>query len=280
MYDRVRVEALARQWLAEDIGHGDLTAELMLDADAVGRFHMNARQPLVVAGIEVAAVVYRCADPAVTFEPRVRDGDRVEKGALLAVISGPARALVTAERTALNIVQHMSGIATETARYVAAIAGTRAIMIDTRKTTPGLRMLEKHAVVCGGGRNHRLGLDSGVLLKDNHIAVCGSIAAAVQRARVAVPVLTRIEVECDRLDQVEEAVAAGVDMILLDNMAPEQLRAAVALVAGRVPLEASGGVRYETVRAIAETGVDFISSSKITQSAPAVDIGLDEPAQG
>ena len=280
MYDRVRVEALARQWLAEDIGHGDLTAELMLDADAVGRFHMNARQSLVVAGIEVAAVVYRCTDPAVTFERRVRDGERVEKGALLAVISGPARALVTAERTALNIVQHLSGIATETARYVAAIAGTRAIMIDTRKTTPGLRMLEKHAVVCGGGRNHRLGLDSGVLLKDNHIAVCGSIAAAVQRARVAVPVLTRIEVECDRLDQVEEAVAAGVDMILLDNMAPEQLRAAVALVAGRVPLEASGGVRYETVRAIAETGVDFISSSKITQSAPAVDIGLDEPAQG
>ena len=280
MYDRVRVEALARQWLAEDIGHGDLTAELMLDADAVGRFHMNARQALVVAGIEAAAVVFRCVDPAVTFEPRVRDGDRVEKGALLAVISGPARALVTAERTALNIVQHLSGIATETARYVAAVAGTRAIMIDTRKTTPGLRMLEKHAVVCGGGRNHRLGLDSGVLLKDNHIAVCGSIAAAVQRARIAVPVLTRIEVECDRLDQVEEAVAAGADMILLDNMGPEQLRTAVALVAGRVPLEASGGVRYETVRAIAETGVDFISSSKITQSAPAVDIGLDEPAQG
>ena len=192
------------------------------------------------------------------------------------VLTHGQRGLLTAERTALNIVQHMSGIATETARFVAAIAGTKAKLIDTRKTTPGLRMLEKHAVLCGGGANHRLGLDGGVMIKDNHIAVAGSIKAAVARARAAIPLLIKIEVECDRLDQVSECIDAGADVIMLDNMSLDDMRAAVKLVNDRIPLEASGGVRYETVRGIAETGVDYISTSRITQAAPAVDIGLDE----
>ena len=198
-------------------------------------------------------------------------------GEPLARVHGPAQGILTAERVALNILQRLSGIATETARYVAEIGNHRACLVDTRKTTPGLRMLEKHAVQCGGARNHRLGLDSGVMLKDNHIAVAGSIAAAVERARAAVPILTRIEVECDRLDQVDEALAAGADTILLDNMPLEVMRTAVARVGGRVPLEASGGVRFERIRAIAETGVDFISCGRLTQGSPAVDIGLDAP---
>jgi len=200
----------------------------------------------------------------------------VEKGAILLEVSGSARSMLTAERTALNIVQRLSGIATETARYVDAIAGTKARLLDTRKTTPGLRALEKHAAACGGALNHRLGLDSGVMIKDNHIAVCGSIRAAVARARQVLPVLTKLEVECDRLEQVQEALGTEVDVIMLDNMSVSAMKEAVALVAGRVKLEASGGVRLETIRAIAETGVDYISTSKITQSAPAVDIGLDD----
>ena len=179
---------------------------------------------------------------------------------------------------ALNIVQRLSGIATETAKYVDIIKHTKARLLDTRKTTPGLRMLEKHAVTCGGGLNHRLGLDNGVMIKDNHIAVCGSIALAVERARRQLPALTKLEVECDRLAQVEEALAAKADVIMLDNMSLADMREAVDFVAGRVPLEASGGIRFNTIKAIAETGVDYISTSQITQSAAAVDIGLDEPA--
>ncbi len=275
MFDRLQVERLIDTWLAEDIGHGDLTTTLMIDPAATSAFDVNARETMVVAGIDVMAMVFLRVAPTAHIELLVSDGTRADRGDCLARISGPASGLLTAERTALNILQHLSGIATQAARFVDAIAGTRAQMIDTRKTTPGLRMLEKHAVTAGGARNHRLGLDSGVMLKDNHIAVCGSISAAVARARAAVPVLTRIEVECDRLEQVNEAIAAGADMLLLDNMSLEELRAAVALVAGRIALEASGGVRLETVRAIAETGVDFISSSRITQAAQAVDIGLD-----
>jgi nicotinate-nucleotide pyrophosphorylase (carboxylating) len=192
------------------------------------------------------------------------------------LISGRAREILTAERTALNLLQHMSGIATLTAQYVDKITGTNCQLLDTRKTTPGLRMLEKHAVVSGGGRNHRLALDGGVLIKDNHIAVCGNLTAAIKRAKAKVPVLTKIEVECDRLDQVEEALAAGADILMLDNMSPEALRQAVKIVDGKIPLEASGGITLETIREIAETGVDFISVGRITQSAPAADIGLDE----
>jgi nicotinate-nucleotide pyrophosphorylase (carboxylating) len=278
MFDQFRVGSLIDLWLAEDIGAGDLTSQTMIDAEATGTFRMNARQPLTAAGIEVAAAVFQRYDPTLKIGLLARDGDRLAKGDALLAVSGTARSVLTTERTALNIVQHLSGIATETARFVAEIAGTRAKLIDTRKTTPGLRMLEKHAVLCGGGANHRLSLDGGVMIKDNHIAVSGSITAAVARARAAVPSLTKIEVECDRLEQVREALAAKADVIMLDNMSLDDMRKAVEMVAGQAPLEASGGVRFETVRAIAETGVDFISTSRITQAAPAVDIGLDDAA--
>ncbi|MBI5113256.1 MAG: carboxylating nicotinate-nucleotide diphosphorylase [Rhodovulum sp.] len=275
MYDSFTIARLIDLWLAEDVGHGDLTAQTMIEPDERGRFAMNAREPLTVAGIEVAAAVFRRYEPRLDVAVAVRDGDAVASGAVLLTVEGPARGLLTAERTALNIVQHLSAIATETARWVALIAHTPARLIDTRKTTPGLRMLEKHAVTCGGGLNHRLGLDNGVMIKDNHIAVCGGITAAVARARRQLPTLTKIEVECDRLDQVDEALAAGADVIMLDNMSLPDMRAAVARVGGRVPLEASGGIRFDTIKAIAETGVDYISTSKITQGARPIDIGLD-----
>src|SRR5437899_678850 len=275
MIDPFVVEELIDRALAEDIGFADLTSELVIPADARAELALNARQDIVVAGIDVAAQVFRRRVPECRVELRVKDGDRVKSGTAMGRVAGPARALLAVERTALNFLQHLSGIATLTAQYVERIAGTRSVLIDTRKTTPGLRALEKHAVQLGGGRNHRLRLDDGVLIKDNHISVCGSIAVAVQRARAGAPVLTKIEVECDTLEQVKEALACGADMILLDNMGLDEMRRAVALSAGQVPLEPSGGVRLETVRAIAETGVDFISVGRITQSAPAVDIGLD-----
>jgi nicotinate-nucleotide pyrophosphorylase (carboxylating) len=277
MYNHLHVEKLIDLWLLEDVGHGDLTATLMVDASAQADFIVNAREHMVVAGIDVMAMVFRRWDPRIHVDLLRIDASRVPAGESLARVSGPAQGILTAERTALNIVQRMSGIATETARYVAEIGDSKARLVDTRKTTPGLRMLEKHAVLCGGASSHRLGLDSGVMLKDNHIAVCGSIAAAVAKARAAVPILTRIEVECDRLDQVHEALAAGADVIMLDNMPLDVMREAVAIVAGRVPLEASGGVRFDRVRAIAETGVDYISCGRLTQSSSAVDIGLDAP---
>ena len=194
----------------------------------------------------------------------------------MARVSGNARRLLTAERTALNILQHLSGIATLTSKYVKEIEGTNATLIDTRKTTPGLRALEKHAVTCGGGRNHRLALDGGVLVKDNHIAVCGGLTSAIQRAKSQVPTLIKVQVECDNLDQVKEALEAGADSLLLDNMSPDTMREAAKIVEGRITLEASGGITLETVRAKAESGVDLISTGKITQSAPSVDIGLDD----
>ncbi|MEP7031701.1 MAG: carboxylating nicotinate-nucleotide diphosphorylase [Pseudolabrys sp.] len=276
MFDLYLTNRLIDLWLAEDIGHGDITSLAMIDADAQAAFAMNAREPLSLAGIEVAAACFRRYDPTVVVEVTAKDGDRVKKGTTLLKVKGKARSLLTVERTALNIVQHLSGIATETARWMDEIKGTKAKLIDTRKTTPGLRALQKHAVICGGGANHRLGLDSGVVIKDNHIAVCGSITKAIERARAAAPSLVKIEVECDRLDQVHEAVAAKADVIMLDNMGNDMMREAVKFVAGRIPLEASGGVKFETVRGIAETGVDFISSSKMIQGSPAVDIGLDE----
>jgi nicotinate-nucleotide pyrophosphorylase (carboxylating) len=276
MLDPYLVNRLIDLWLAEDIGHGDVTTLTMIDADAQGAFAMNARQPLSLAGIDVAAACFRRYDPTLHVEVMAQDGARVAPKTTLLKVQGKARSLLTVERTALNIVQHLSGIATETARWMDEIKGTKAKLIDTRKTTPGLRALQKHAVVCGGGANHRLGLDSGVMIKDNHIAVAGSIAKAVARARSGAPALVKIEVECDRLEQVREVVAAGADVIMLDNMPLDAMREAVKLVGGRIPLEASGGVRFETVRAIAETGVDFISSSKMIQAAAAVDIGLDE----
>jgi nicotinate-nucleotide pyrophosphorylase (carboxylating) len=276
MLDLYLVNRLIDLWLAEDIGHGDITSLTMIDADATGAFHMNAREPIAVAGIEVAAACFLRYDPSLQVEVTAKDGDRVAPKTTLLKVKGKARSLLTVERTALNIVQHLSGIATETARWMDEIKGTKAKLIDTRKTTPGLRALQKHAVVCGGGANHRLGLDSGVMIKDNHIAVCGSIAKAVERARAGAPSLVKIEVECDRVEQVKEALAAKADVIMLDNMGLEDMRTSVKLVDGRIPLEASGGVKFDTVRPIAETGVDFISSSKMIQGSPAVDIGLDE----
>lgn len=261
--------------LAEDIGAIDLTSETVIPADARATFVMRTRERIVVCGVAVAEAVFRRRAPDCGFEAGAVEGAVAEPGTVLATVTGPARALLTAERTALNLLSHMSGIATLTRRYVDAIAGTQAVLIDTRKTTPGLRAIEKHATSVGGARNHRIDLAGGIMIKDNHISVSGSIAAAVARARASAPVLTKIEVECDRLDQVAEAVAAGADVIMLDNMKPPMLREAVAMVAGRVPLEASGGVNLDTIGAIAETGVNFISVGRITQGAPAVDIGLD-----
>ena len=276
MYDVFQTDRLIDLWLTEDIGYCDLTAQVMIEADETGAFYMNARETLIVSGIDIAARVFKRYDPTLEVIVRVKDGDKVEAGAVLIDVRGNARSVLTAERTALNIVQRMSGIANETAKYVAAVAGTKARLIDTRKTTPGLRMLEKHAVTCGGGLNHRLGLDNGVMIKDNHIAVCGGITKAVERARRQLPVMTKLEVECDRLEQVVEALAAGVDVIMLDNMTVEAMTEAVKLVDGRTKLEASGGINLSTIGAISKTGVDYISTSKINQAAVCVDIGLDE----
>src|ERR1700761_2348272 len=272
MYDVFQTDRLIDLWLTEDIGYCDLTAQLMIEADETGAFFMNARETLIVAGIDVAARIFKRYDPTLEVSVRVKDGDKVERGTVMLNVSGAARSVLTAERTALNIVQRLSGIANLTAQYVAAVAGTKVRLIDTRKTTPGLRMLEKHAVTSGGGLNHRLGLDNGVMIKDNHIAICGSIAAAVERARKKLPVRTKLEVECDNLDQVQEAIKASVDVIMLDNMSVADMVKAVGLIAGRANVEASGGIRLETIRPIAETGVDYISTSKITQAASAVDI--------
>jgi nicotinate-nucleotide pyrophosphorylase (carboxylating) len=276
MYDTFQTDRLIDLWLAEDIGYCDLTAQLMIEAHETGAFVMNAREPLIVAGIDVAARIFKRYDPTLEVAVRVKDGDKVDTGTVLLDVRGNARSVLSTERTVLNIVQRLSGIANLTAQYVAAVAGTSARLIDTRKTTPGLRMLEKHAVACGGGLNHRLGLDNGVMIKDNHIAVCGGITKAVERARRQLPVLTKIEVECDRLDQVAEALEAGVDVIMLDNMSIADITEAVRMVAGRTKLEASGGISLTTIGAIAKTGVDYISTSKINQAATSVDIGLDE----
>ncbi len=259
--------------LAEDVGAGDITSATVIPADL--RFHgvMAARHAMVVAGLPVAAEVFRLVVPEAHFRPLVADGDEVAAGTRLAEMDGPARGLLTAERTALNLLQLLSGIATLTRQYVQRMDGSGCILLDTRKTIPGLRRLSKYATRCGGARNHRMGLYDGVLIKDNHIAVCGGVAQAVRRAKAAG--LPNIEVECDTLAQVAEAAEAGADIILLDNMDCIRLRQAVAVVAGRAKTEASGGVTLDTIAAIAATGVDFVSVGRITQSAPAVDIGLD-----
>ncbi len=275
MIDPLIVEKIIDAALIEDIGFCDLTSELVIPRAARAELALNARHEMVIAGIDIAGQVFRRRVPDCRFEKFVEDGSRVIGGTRIAMVTGHAQGLLTAERTALNLLQHLSGIATLTATYADKIRGTKAVLIDTRKTTPGLRALEKHAAQMGGARNHRLRLDDGVLIKDNHIAVCGSIKAAVERAQKGCPTLTKIEVECDTLAQVQEALDARADCILLDNMTNDEMREAVRMAGGRVPLEASGGVRLETIRGIAETGVDFISVGRITQSAPAVDIGLD-----
>ena len=261
--------------LAEDLGTGgDVTSNATIAADARFTAEMKSRQPIIVAGLGIAAAFFHAFDPEVRVEQHTIDGEFVEAGTVLMVLEGDARAMLAAERSALNTLQHLSGIATFTRRYVDAIAGTGAILLDTRKTIPGLRVLEKYAARMGGAQNHRMRLDDGMLIKDNHVAVCGGVAEAVRRAKSADTGL-QVQVEVDRIDQIEPALVAGADRLLLDNMPPPMLRGAVQLVAGRVPLEASGGVTLETIRAIAESGVDYISVGRITQSAPAVDIGLD-----
>ena len=261
--------------LAEDLGAGgDITSKATIPADARFSAAMNCRQRTVLTGAEIAAAFFRALDPVVQVEQLAADGDLLTHGTTLMRLSGNARAMLAAERPALNTIQHLSGIATLTRQYVDAMAGTGAILIDTRKTIPGLRVLEKYATRMGGAHNHRMRLDDGVLIKDNHVDVCGGVAEAVRRAKQANTGLP-VQVEVDRIDQIEPALAAGADRLLLDNMDPAMLREAVRLVGGRVPLEASGGVTLETIRFIAETGVDFISVGRITQSAPAVDIGLD-----
>jgi nicotinate-nucleotide pyrophosphorylase (carboxylating) len=273
------VDQLIEAALREDIGDGDITSAAVIPAGL--RFHgvMAAREALVVAGLPLVVAIFHRVVPEATVRLLAADGEQRQAGSVLAEIDGPAAGLLAAERTALNLLQHLSGISTLTRRYVEAIAGSGAVLLDTRKTIPGLRRLAKYATQLGGARNHRQGLWDGVLIKDNHIAVCGSVTEAVRRAKAAVSLPARspraVEVECDRLDQVAEAVAAGADIILLDNMTPGQLRAAVAMIDGRARTEASGGISLETIAAVAATGVDFISVGRLTQSAPAVDIGLD-----
>jgi nicotinate-nucleotide pyrophosphorylase (carboxylating) len=259
--------------LAEDVGDGDVTTEATVDADAVAAATVLLKEPGVVCGLAAAEMVFRLLDEEVSFEPLVADGDVLDRAAAVAAVNGPARAILTGERVALNFLGRLSGVATLTRAYVDAVAGTGVAILDTRKTTPGLRLLEKHAVAWGGGRNHRVGLFDAVLIKDNHIRAAGSIAEAVARVRAAGDL--PVEVECDTLEQVAEAVGARVDAILLDNMSPAELRDAVALVSGRARLEASGGITLDNVRAVAETGVDEISIGALTHSARSLDVSLE-----
>jgi nicotinate-nucleotide pyrophosphorylase (carboxylating) len=269
------LDDFVKRVLAEDLGErGDVTSNATIAADARFAAQMNCRQKVVVAGLDIAAAFFRALDAEMEIEQLAKDGDRVTHGTTLMRLSGNARAMLTAERSALNTLQHLSGIATLTRQYVDAIEGTGTALLDTRKTIPGLRVLDKYAARMGGAQNHRMRLDDGVLIKDNHVAVCGGVAEAVSRAKAANTGL-QVQVEVDRIDQIEPGLAAGADRLLLDNMDPAMLREAVALVAKRVPLEASGGVTLETIRFLAESGVDYISVGRITQSAPAVDIGLD-----
>jgi nicotinate-nucleotide pyrophosphorylase (carboxylating) len=273
------IRAAVKSALAEDIGGGDVTTLATVPKTLTFKTVMRAREPLVVAGLDFAEAAFRRLSSSVKIEYLVHDGTHVARGDNLLRISGSARAILTAERVALNFVQHLSGIATLTAQFVEAVKHTRAQILDTRKTTPGWRRFEKYAVACGGGKNHRLGLFDMVLIKDNHLAALrnekpNAVAAAIQLARKKFPKL-KIEVEADTLEQVMQAADVGADIILLDNMTPEQMRQAVKIAKGRAKTEASGGVNLATVRAIAGSGVDFISVGALTHSARAVDIGLD-----
>src|SRR5271157_3032971 len=272
----ILIEPIVRQALLEDLGRaGDITTDAIAPADRIARTVMAARQDGVIAGLDLAALAFRLIDPAIRFEPAAADGARVLAGATIAIAEGPARGLLTAERTALNFASRLSGIASATARLSAAVRHTKARIVCTRKTTPLLRAVEKYAVRAGGGANHRFGLDDAALIKDNHVAIAGSVAEAVRRVRAHVGHLVKIEVEVDGLSQVEEALSAGVDAVLLDNMSLDDLRRGVAMIGRRAISEASGRVTAETAPAIAETGVDLISVGWLTHSAPILDIGLD-----
>jgi nicotinate-nucleotide pyrophosphorylase (carboxylating) len=267
------ISAFARMVLAEDHADNDVTSLAVVSPEATARGVFEAREPMVLAGMALAEAIVHTVDPSVIVTPHARDGDRLDKGERIATLGGPARAILTAERGALNTLQHLSGIATHTRRYVDAIEGTGAILLDTRKTIPGLRRMGKYATSVGGAENQRMTLSDAILINDNHNAIRGGVTAAVEAARAGSSL--PIEVECDTLEQVQEALVCGVTHILLDNMSPFELRRAVAIASGQAKLEASGGVTLETIRRIAETGVDYISVGRLTQSAPAVDIGLD-----
>lgn len=272
----VMLEPLVRRALQEDLGRaGDLTSDAIVPIDFGTTTLLMARHPGIVAGLDLARLAFRLVDPEIEMMAKLPEGSEVAKGQVIASVSGPARGILTAERTALNFLCHLSGIATATASFVAAVQEYKARVVCTRKTTPGLRAIEKYAVRAGGGSNHRFGLDDAVLIKDNHIAIAGGIRPAIERARAGVGHLVKIEVEVDTLDQLEEVLALGPDAILLDNMSVEDLRKAVEMVAGRTITEASGRVTAETAPAIAATGVDSISVGWLTHSAPILDIGLD-----
>ncbi|TCJ41154.1 carboxylating nicotinate-nucleotide diphosphorylase [Parafrankia sp. BMG5.11] len=273
------LDRFVRETLAEDLGEGlpgggrDVTSESVIPADARFAGVMDSRDPIVVAGLPAAEAFFRALDPGMIVERLVEDGQDVSPGTDLLRLEGNARAMLTAERSALNIVQHLSGVATLTRAYVRAMDNPHCTLLDTRKTIPGLRHLEKYAVRMGGGANHRMGLWDAAMIKDNHVLVAGSVGDAVRRAVAAG--VREIICEVDRVEQIEPALAAGATRLLLDNMAPATLREAVRIVAGRVPTEASGGINLDTIKAKAATGVDFVSVGRLTQSAPAVDIGLD-----
>ena len=272
----VLIEPLVRAALVEDLGRaGDITTDALVPEGARTEAVLVARQAGVVAGLDLASLAFRLVDPAVSFVAEHADGARVAPGDLVARVGGPARGILTGERVALNFIGHLSGVATATASMVAMVSHTRAKVVCTRKTTPGLRGVEKYAVRCGGGANHRFGLDDAMLIKDNHIAIAGGVGAALARAKAAAGHLVKIEIEVDTLGQLEEALAIGVDAVLLDNMSMGELRQAVAMVDGRAVTEASGRVDLENVGAIAETGVDMISAGWLTHSARVLDLGLD-----
>lgn len=262
--------------LAEDIGQGDITSTLTIPEDATAQFTIGAREPLIACGIGLAIQVFEMVDSGLKLTAKAKDGDRLNAGDILIEGSGSARAVLAAERTALNLLMHLSGVATLTAKYVDAIQGSSAKVLDTRKTLPGMRALQKYAVKMGGGQNHRMRLDDAILIKDNHIELSGGdITKAITLAKSGAPAGMIVEVECDTLEQAKAAIAANADILLLDNMSNEQLASAVAMNADKAKLEASGNVNLETIRGIAKTGVDYISIGRLTHSAPSVDIGLD-----
>ena len=270
------VEEAVRAALLEDLGRaGDITTYATISADATAKAVLSSREEGVVAGMALAEAAFRLVDPTVRFKALVKDGDRLKKGTVLARVSGNARAILTAERTALNYLMHLCGIATHTRLYADTIAHTKAKVTCTRKTIPGLRALEKYAVRCGGGSNHRYGLDDAILIKDNHIAVAGGVAEAIRAARAYAGHLVKLEVEVTSLAELKTALKERPDVILLDNMPPKTLEKAVEIAAGTTVLEASGGIALDTIAAVAETGVDYISTSQITMAAPTLDIGLD-----
>jgi nicotinate-nucleotide pyrophosphorylase (carboxylating) len=273
---RLIIEPIVRAALLEDLGlAGDITSAAVIPEDHRSTVALTARQAGVVAGLDAAALAFLLVDPAIVIERHLQDGAAVRPGAVIATVQGPSRGIITGERTALNFLSHLSGIATVTAGIVDAVRGTKAAIACTRKTTPGLRSLEKYAVRAGGGANHRFALCDAILIKDNHIAIAGGVAEAIRRARKSSGHMVKIEVEVDTLEQLGEAMATGVDAVLLDNMTPDQLRQAVGIVAGRAMTEASGGITPSTAVAVASSGVDLISIGWITHSAPILDIGLD-----